>query len=100
MKFFLLINVKIPTMVGILTFVSGKRTILGLSEPTKAKFLDILYIFVFKISCSTQSKKFYSLWARYSGDQLCLTRSPFLEAVLQVTQNLISVQKFYEMAIY
>ena len=41
MKFFLLINVKMPTIVGILTFMSGKNSILGLSEPKKAKFLDI-----------------------------------------------------------
>ena len=33
MKFFLLINVKVPTIVGILTFKSGKNNILGLSEP-------------------------------------------------------------------
>ena len=32
-NFFLLINVKIPTIVGILTFMSGKKSILGLSEP-------------------------------------------------------------------
>ena len=30
-----------PTVVGILTFMSGKNSILGLSEPKKAKFLDI-----------------------------------------------------------
>ena len=40
MKFFLLINDKIPTIVGILTFMSGKNSILGLSEPIKAEFLD------------------------------------------------------------
>ena len=33
MKFFLLINVKMPTTVGILTFMSKKNGILGLSEP-------------------------------------------------------------------
>ena len=33
MKFFLFINVKMPTIVGILTFMSGKNSILGLSEP-------------------------------------------------------------------
>ena len=33
MEFFLLINVKMPTVVGILTFISGKNSILGLSEP-------------------------------------------------------------------
>ena len=34
-KFFLLINDKMPTIVGILTFMSGKNSILGLSEPKK-----------------------------------------------------------------
>ena len=37
MKFFLLINVKMPTIVGILTFMSGKNSILGLSEPKKSR---------------------------------------------------------------
>ena len=44
MKFFQLINVKMPTIVGILTFMSGKNSILGLSEPKKAKFLDIFIV--------------------------------------------------------
>ena len=35
MKFFPLINVKMPTVVGILTFMSKKNSILGLSEPAK-----------------------------------------------------------------
>ena len=42
---FLLINVKIPTIVGILTFISRKNSFLGLSEPEKAEFLDI-FIFM------------------------------------------------------
>ena len=33
MNFLLLINVKMPTIVGILTFISRKNSILGLSEP-------------------------------------------------------------------
>ena len=33
MNFFLIIYVKIPTIVGILTFMSGKNSILGISEP-------------------------------------------------------------------
>ena len=43
MKFFLLINVKMPTtvVVGILTFISRKNSILGLSE---YKFFDILIL--------------------------------------------------------
>ena len=36
MKFFPLINVKMPTIVGILTFMSGINNILGLSEPKKS----------------------------------------------------------------
>ena len=35
MKFFLLINVKMATIVGILTFMNRKNSILGLSEPVK-----------------------------------------------------------------
>ena len=34
-KIFLLINVKMPTVVGILTFMSRESSILGLSEPEK-----------------------------------------------------------------
>ena len=33
MKFFLLINVKMPLIVGILTFMSRKNIMLGISEP-------------------------------------------------------------------
>ena len=36
MKFFLLINIKMPTTVGILTVMSWKNSILGLSEPIKS----------------------------------------------------------------
>ena len=49
-EFFLLINVKMPTIVGILTFVSGKNSILGLSEPKKKpNSLIFLYLLAFKI---------------------------------------------------
>ena len=53
-EIFLLINVKLPTIVGILTFMCGKNSILGLSEPEKCWLLDILYLWAFKISCSTE----------------------------------------------
>ena len=36
MKFFLLINVKMPTIVGILTFISRGNSILGSSESEKS----------------------------------------------------------------
>ena len=44
-SFFLLINVKMPTTVGILTFMSGKNSILDLFEPKGAEFLDTFYTF-------------------------------------------------------
>ena len=44
MKFFRLINVKMPTFVGILTFMSGKNSILGLPEPKNVAFLDIFIL--------------------------------------------------------
>ena len=45
MKCFLLINVKMPTIVGILTFMSGKNNILGLSKPGEnAEYLDIFVL--------------------------------------------------------
>ena len=37
MKFFLLINVKMPTIVGISTFMSRKNSILGLFEPKNSR---------------------------------------------------------------
>ena len=45
MKIFLLKNVKMPTIVGILTCLSRKNNILDLSEPKKAEFLDFFYTF-------------------------------------------------------
>ena len=39
---FLLINVKMPTVVGIFTFMSRKNSILGLTEPEKSELLDFL----------------------------------------------------------
>ena len=47
MKFFLLINVKMPTIVGILTFISRKNSILVLPEPEKK--VAFLGIFIFMI---------------------------------------------------
>ena len=51
---FLLINVKMPTIVGNLTFMSRKNCILDLSEPEKAEFLDIFYLLACEISCSAE----------------------------------------------
>ena len=46
MKFFLLINVKMPTTVGILTFMSGRNIILCLSEPKKGQISGFFYTYV------------------------------------------------------
>ena len=52
------ISSTIPTIVGILTFMSRKNSILGLSEPeNKLNFLKVSYLFVFKISCSADLDK-------------------------------------------
>ena len=40
MKFFLLINIKMPTMVSILTLMSKKNSILCLYEPKNRPILD------------------------------------------------------------
>ena len=45
MKLFLLINVKMPTIVGILILMSGKNSILRLSEPKTAGFLEYFYTY-------------------------------------------------------
>ena len=67
MKFYLLINVKMPTIVGIFTFMSRKNSILNLSEPEKnLNFLKFSYLSVIEISCSAElsMKFFYNLGAR------------------------------------
>ena len=45
MNFFLLINVKMPTIVGILTFMSGKIAIYANLGLKKAEFLDFFYTY-------------------------------------------------------
>ena len=44
-NFFLLINVKMPTIVGILTFMSGKNIILCLSERQKCRISRYFYTY-------------------------------------------------------
>ena len=61
MEFFLLIKVKIPTIVGILTSMRGKNSILGLSEPKKAEFLDsfiLMSIYNFMLNSVEHEKSF------------------------------------------
>ena len=46
MKFVQHINFKMPTIVGILTFMSGKNSILGIYEPKKSRMS--LYVYSYK----------------------------------------------------
>ena len=67
MKFFLLINIKMPTVVGILTVISGKNSILGLSEPIKSWIYWYFYTYEhlkFHAQLNWAWKKFYNLGAR------------------------------------
>ena len=48
MKFFLLINVKMPAIAGILTFVSKEISNLGLSEPENANFLVFFFFYTYE----------------------------------------------------
>ena len=36
----------------------------------------------------------------YGGDELCLTRSSFLEAVLKISQSLVTFRYFHEVTMY
>ena len=42
---FLLVNVKMPTIVGILTCMDRKNSNIGLPEPEKAEFLGTFYTY-------------------------------------------------------
>ena len=67
-EIFLLINVKMPTVVGILTFMSGKNSILGFNEPKKSRISWYFYTFEhlkFDAQLSWAWKKFYNLRPRF-----------------------------------
>ena len=64
MKFSPLINVKMPTIVGILTFMRGKNSILGISEPKNSLiswYLSTYEHLKFHAQLSWAWKKFYNL---------------------------------------
>ena len=74
LKFFLLINVKMPTIVGILTFMSRENSILGVSETEKCWISWYFYIYEhlkFHAQLSSWAwKKFYNL-GPWSGTVFC-----------------------------
>ena len=48
------INVKMPIIVGISTFMSRQNSILDLSEPKNDEFREFLFLWAYKISCSAE----------------------------------------------
>ena len=78
MKFFLPINVRMPTTVGILTFMNRKNSILGLSEPEKSWISWYFHTYEklkFYAQLSWAWKKFYNLgsWSsQYLLSDLCM----------------------------
>ena len=69
-----LIYVKMPTIVGILTCMSGKNNILGLTEPKNGRiFFYIFYTYEhlkFHAQLSRARKKFYNLGTRRQNFRL------------------------------
>ena len=65
MKFIMLINVKLPTIVGILTLMSMINTIFKLMQEN-AILISILVFTSIEISCFVElsMKKYYNLGAR------------------------------------
>ena len=65
MKFFLLINVKMPTIFGILVWMSGKNSILGLAWKSWISWYFYIYEHLkFHAQLSWAWKKFYNLGPR------------------------------------
>ena len=86
LKFFLLKNVKIPTVVGILTFTSMKNSITGLSEPEKDEYLNIFIIMSIcaeKTKLMTNSPDGIQRGIKVKGQKLgTVTSFKYLEAVV------------------
>ena len=88
MKFFPLINVKMPTIVGILTFMSRKNSILGLYDPEKCWTSRCFYTYEhlkFHALLSWAWKKFYNLGPR---SQLLLSRTTIISRQIYWNQKL------------
>ena len=66
-------------IVGILSFMSGKNTILGLSEPKKAIFF---YFLKFKISCSIELSMKKALYPRDLNCFTCKKYSTYIRKAL------------------
>ena len=71
MEFIMPINVKMPTIVGILTFISMINTPSDSLKPKVFIFQDFIILWAVEISCSVElsMKKFYILRARLNSIQ-------------------------------
>ena len=63
MKLILLINVKMSTIVGILTFISMINAVYDSFKAGKVFIFNILVFMKFHVQFSWAWKKFYNLWA-------------------------------------
>ena len=82
MKFSPLINVKMPTIVGILTFMRGKNSILGISEPKNSRiswYLSTYEHLKFHAQLNWARKKFYNL-----GPWICTVPQTVLPHYLEL----------------
>ena len=87
MKFFPLINVKMPTIVGILTCMRGKNSILGLTEPNKKPNILVFYTYEhlkFHAQLSWVWNKFYNLRAKFSYSTLIVSENCILTRKLDI----------------
>ena len=101
MKFFLLINIKMPTIVGILTFMSRKNSILSLSELEKCWIYWYFHTYEhlkFHAQVSWAWKKFYNLGARslllgreYNSLTVSRHKNPCFQTDLWCNEDWISV---------
>ena len=110
MKLFLLINVKMPTIVGILTFMSRKNSLLHLSEPEKSWISWYFYTYEhlkFHAQLSWVWKKFYNLgpWFEswlFANTIVCIINFPFISDVpnLGTLQHMLSPLYTHDVAVY
>ena len=91
MKFFLLINVKMPTIVGILTFMSGTNCILGLSDAKTAEFLDIFILMSIYNFMLEHAKSFIASGPGITKQRIALLGGKYIMLRIQLLFSMIAL---------
>ena len=98
-KFFLLIKVKMPTFVGILTFMRGKNSILGLSEPKKAKISQ--YFYTYEHSKSKFHPQLSWAWKKFCNFGACtvnwVSQLPLMQKWLSTEVSICSADSYKQL---